>query len=182
MTKQDQKQADFLAEEGKSLYRAKKYLPAADSFLQAAVEYDASGNILLGAEMRNNQCVSLLLAKKPRQALEVVQGTSELFLKAGQISKAGMALANEATALEDLGEIASALETFTKAGELFQSAGEEDLYLQTMQSVSSLKMKSRNMLGALFSMQEGLEGIENPTWKQKLLKNLLKIPDKFLNK
>jgi tetratricopeptide (TPR) repeat protein len=182
MTKQDQTQADFLAEEGKSLYQAKKYLPAADSFSQSAAAYDASGYPLLGAEMRNNQCVSLLLAKKPRQAVEVVQGTGELFIKAGQITKAGMALANEATALKDLGDNESALETFTRAGDLFLSVDEEDLYLQTMQSVSSLKMKSRNVLGALFSMQKGLEGIEKPTWKQKLLKNLLKVPDKLLNK
>ena len=182
MIKRDHKQADFLAEEGKSLYRAKKYIPAADSFSQAAREYDVLGNILLGAEMRNNQCVSLLLAKKPRQALAAVQGTSELFLKTGQITKAGMALANEATALQDLGETASALDTFARAGELFQSVGEEDLYLQTIQSVSSLKMKSRNLIGAVFSMQEGLEGIDKPTWKQKLLKNLLKVPDRLLNK
>ena len=89
MTKQDQNQADFLADEGKSLYQAKKYLPAAESFSKAAAGYDELGNPLLGAEMRNNQCVSLLLAKKPRLAIEAVQGTSALFLEAGQIENAG---------------------------------------------------------------------------------------------
>ena len=182
MKKQGQDQADFLAEEGKSLYQAKRYLPAAESFSKAATEYDALGDVLLGAEMRNNQCVSLLLAKKPRQAVEAVQGTSALFLEAGQMKKAGMALANEATALQDLGEKKSALELFTQAAELFQAANEEDLYLQAMQSVSGLKLKSRNLVGAIFSMQKGIDGVEKPTWKQKLLKNLLKIPDNLLNK
>jgi tetratricopeptide (TPR) repeat protein len=181
MPKQDQKEADFLAKEGKSLYRAKKYLPAADSFQQAAAEYAAGGNALLSAEMRNNQCVSLLLAKQPRSAIDAVQGTSEIFQEAGQIVKAGMALANEATALKDIGESDSALETFTRAGDLFRSAGEEELYLQTMQSISSLKFQSRDLTGALFSMRRGLEGVEKPNWRQKLLKNLLSIPDKFLN-
>ena len=182
MTKQEQHQADFLANEGKSLYRAKKYLPAAESFSQAAAEYDASGDTLLGAEMRNNQCVSLLLAKKPRQAIEAVQGTSALFIGAGEITQAGMALANEATGLQDLGEKESAIELFTQAAELFQSVDEGDLYLQTMQSVSGLKLKSRKLVGAIFSMQKGLDGVEKPTWRQKLFKNLLKIFDNLLNK
>jgi hypothetical protein len=132
--------------------------------------------------MRNNQCVSLLLARKPRLAIEAVQGTNALFLDAGQMTKAGMALANEATALKDLGDKESALERFTQAAEVFRSADEEDLYLQTMQSVSGLKLKSRNLVGAVFAMQKGIDGIEKPTWRQKLLKNLLKIPDNLLNK
>ena len=182
MTKQDQNQADFLTEEGTSLYQAKKYLQAADCFSRAAEEHDASGESLLAAEMRNNQSVSLLMAKKPRLALEAVVGTSTLFREAGKLTETGMALANEATALKELGDKEKALEIFTQAAECFQSANQEDLYLQTMQSVSGLKFQSRNMIGALFSMQEGLERLEKPTWRQKLLKNLLKIPDNLLNK
>lgn len=182
MTKKDQDQADFLASEGKSLYQAKKFLPAAENFARAAEIYNAGGDILQGAEMRNNQCVSLLLAKEPHQALDVVQGTSELFIEAGQMIPAGMALANEASARKDVGETDSAIDLFTQAADIFQDAGEDQLYLETMQSVSGLKMKSRNLSGALFSMQKGLEGIEKPTLRQRLLKNLLKIPDKLLNK
>lgn len=178
----DISQADFLAKEGKSLYQAKKFLPAAESFLQAAEEYADSGNVLLAAEMRNNCCVSLLLAKKPRQALEAVQGTSETFLEAGQITKAGMALANQATALKDIGERDKAMDAFSRAGDLFGSADEGELYLQTMQSVSSLKLQSRDLTGAMFTMQKGLEGIKNPTMRQKLLKKLLKIPGNLINK
>lgn len=182
MSKKDQEQADFLANEGKSLYQAKKYLPAAESFAQAAEIYDAEGDILLGAEMRNNLCVSLLLAKRPQQALDVVQGTSELFIEAGQMVPAGMALANEATARKELRETDPAIDLFLRAADIFKSAGEDQLYLETMQSVSGIKMKSRNLSGALFSMQKGLEGIEKPTLRQRLLKNLLNIPDKLLNK
>ena len=182
MTKQDRDQADFLANEGKSLYQAKKYLPAAENFARAAEIYDAAGDTLLGAEMRNNQCVSLLLGKKPQQALDAVQGTSELFKADGQMTTAGMALANEASARKDLGETEPAIDLFTQAADIFQAAGEDQLYLETMQSVSGLKMKSRNLTGALFAMQKGLEGVQKPTLRQRLLKNLLNIPDKLLNK
>jgi tetratricopeptide (TPR) repeat protein len=181
MTKQDHDQADFLANEGKSLYQAKKFLPAAETFARAAEAFNGAGDSLLSAEMRNNQCVSLLLAKKPEQALSAVLGTSELFIEAGQLTKGGMALANEATARKDLGETDRAIDLFLQAADIFQDAGKEQLYLETMQSVSGLKMKARNLSGALFSMKKGLDGIEKPTWKQRLLKSLLNIPDKLLN-
>jgi len=181
MAKQEKQDADFLAKQGKSHYRGKKFLPAAESFQQAAEQYQANGKPLLAAEMRNNQSVALLVAKEPQKALDAVRGTSELFLEAGENTKAGMALANQATALMDLGQSEAALEVFTRAGDCFQSANEGDLYLQTMQSISSIQFKSRDVMGALFSMRRGLEGVEKPTWRQKLLKNLLSIPDKLLN-
>jgi len=182
MTEPQIDQAASSAEEGKSFYGEKKYLQAAEAFCRAAEGYSDGGDSLLAAEMYNNQCVALLLAKKPRQALEAVQGTSETFLEAGEVVKAGMALANQATALKDLGEKEEAGRYFSVAAEKFQAAGEQDLYLQTMQSISSLKMKNRNIMGALFSMQSGLEALEKPTWRQKLLKRLLNLPNQFLGK
>ena len=104
MVKQDQSQVDFLSDEGKSLYQAKKYLPAAASFARAAEAYQEAGQIILAAEMRNNQSVALLLAKEPRQALEAVQGTSELFLGAGQKTTGGMALANDRPIVSFVGD------------------------------------------------------------------------------
>lgn len=151
-------------------------------FSRAAEEYAAGGAILLAAEMRNNQGVALLMAKKPRQALTAVEGTSEIFLEAGEVIKGAMALANQATAYQDLGERDQAVEYFSQAADRFQSAGEEEMYLQTMQSISSLKMKDRNLMGALFSMQSGLTALNKPTWRQKLLKGLLSIPDRLLGK
>lgn len=170
------------ASAGKAFYRDKKYLQAADAFSMSAGGYDADGAPLLAAEMRNNQAVALLMAKRPRQALEAVEGTSEQFLEAGEIKKAAMALANQATALRDLGESDKAIEFFLRAADSFRSSGEEEMYLQTMQSISSIKMKHRDLLGALFSMKSGLESLEKPTLRQKVLKSLLSIPGKLLGK
>jgi tetratricopeptide (TPR) repeat protein len=182
MKNQERIQADLLAEEGKSLYQAKKYPQAADSFSRAAIEFAAVGMGSMVAEMRNNQCVSLLMAKKPKQALKAVQGTSDIFIEVGKMKEAGMALANEATALKDLGDKEAALESFSKAGEIFKSVSEEDLYLQTMQSISSLKLRSRNVIGAIFSMQNGLDEIEKPSWRQRFFQRLMSIFNKLLNK
>ena len=56
------------------------------------------------------------------------------------------------------------------------------MYLQTKQSISALKMKTRNVIGALFSMQEGLDELEKPNLRQRLLRSLLKIPQNLINK
>ncbi len=170
------------AEEGKAFYRDKKYLQAAQAFSKAAEDYAAGGEALLAAEMRNNQGVALLMGKRPRQALDAVAGTSEIFQEGGETVKGAMALANQAAAFKDLGENDQAIEYFSLAAEGFRAAGEEEMYLQTMQSVSSLKMKNRNLMGALFSMRSGLDALEKPTWRQKVLKSLLAIPDKLLGK
>ena len=93
-----------------------------------------------------------------------------------------MALANEATAMKELGTIDLAIGKFTEALKIFNEIGETDLLVQTSQSLSSLKLKSRNIPGALFSMQEGLEAVNKPNLRQKILLNLLKIPNKFLER
>jgi len=169
-------------EEAKDLYRAGKFKQAADGFSQAAAFYLEMDEQLLAAEMRNNQSVALLKAKEPRLALEAVQGTDEIFRNAGDPLKQGMALANQATALQDLGEKEQAIDGFNRAAEIFKDNGEKQLFLQTMQSISSLKMKSRNLVGALFSMQEGLDALENPNLRQKILRTLLRIPQNLIDK
>jgi len=172
-----------LIEEGaKDLYRAGKFQQAADGFSQAAALYLDKGEIQLAAEMRNNQSVALLKSKKPRLALEAVQGTEEIFQEAGDHLKQGMALANQATAYRDMGEKQKAIDDFNRAAEIFKISGEKEMYLQTMQSISALKMRTRNIIGALFSMQEGLDELEKPNLRQKLLRNLLKIPQNLINK
>ncbi|MCK5879372.1 MAG: hypothetical protein KAH24_06320 [Holophagae bacterium] len=181
MTENNNKPA-LLEEEAKDLYRAGKFQQAADGFSQAAAFYLKKEEHLLAAEMRNNQSVALLKAKKPQMALDAVQGTPELFQEAGDVLKQGMALANRATALQGLGKKQEAIDEFVQAAEIFKDNGEKQMYLQTKQSISALKLKTRNIPGALFSMQEGLEELEKPNLRQKLLRSLLKIPQNLLEK
>jgi tetratricopeptide (TPR) repeat protein len=171
-----------LAEEGKKLYQAGKFQQAAGAFSQAADFYDQAGNGVLAAEMRNNQAVSLLKTKDPGGALEAVRGTAEIFLSSGMEMNAAMALGNEGTSLQDLGKQDQAQVLFTRAAEIFKRLGMDEMYLQTMQSISGIKFKQRNVLGALISMQEGLEELDKPNLRQKMLRNLLKLPQNLVEK
>ena len=182
MTEKSLNNTSQLVKDAKDLYQAGKYQLAAESFSKAAAEYIELEETSLAAEMKNNQCVSLLQAKQPQSALEVVKGTSEVFELVGDRLKMAMALANEATAMKELGNIDLAIGKYTEALDIFQEIGETDLLVQTSQSLSSLKLKSRNIPGALFSMQAGLEAVNKPNLRQKILLNLLKIPNKFLER
>jgi len=182
MTEKPPSNNSQLVKEAKDLYQARKYQQAADSFSRAAAVYIELEETSLAAEMKNNQCVALLQAKQPQFALEAVRGTSEVFDRSGDRLKMAIALANEATAMKELGNIDLAIGKFTGALEIFNEIGETDLLVQTSQSLSSLKLKSRNIPGALFSIQKGLEGLNKPNLRQKILLNLLKIPNKFLER
>ena len=168
-----------LAEEAKALYQEGKFKQAAELFSEAAVYYLGAGEHCLTAEMRNNQAVSLLKAKTPQAALSAVEGTVEIFQEYGDFVKQGMALANQATAYQELGQPEQALDGFSQAAQIFRDHKEEELLLQTTQSISSLKFKDRNLMGALFAMRSGLENLEKPNLRQKILLNLLKLPDRI---
>jgi tetratricopeptide (TPR) repeat protein len=167
-------------QEGKKLFAGKKYTQSAIAFSKAAADFQQRGLALMAAEMRNNQCVALLKANKPQEAYDVVLGTNEIFQEAGEILKQGMALANEATALKELGRDHKAIDRFSQAADIFEDLNEREMHMQTMQSISGLKLKSRNIPGALFSLQEGLESLDKPNLRQKILLRLLRIPQMML--
>lgn len=169
-------------EDAKAFYKAGKFEQAAQGFSEAADFYFDNKDNLLAAEMKNNQSVALLKAKKPHDALNAVLGTDQTFQGAGDFLKQGMALANEATALQDLGEKQKAIDQFNRAAEIFKNSGEKGMYLQTKQSISALKLKTRNLPGALISMQEGLDELEKPNLRQKFLRTLLRIPQNLIDK
>ena len=182
MTEPKSTEINLQEKEANKLYSVRKFQQASNTYSQAADHYLTLGQELRAAEMRNNQCVALLQAKQPRDALSAVNGTALIFEAAGDKLKQAMAFANEATALKDLGQKPEAIEMFIQAAELFKQLNESEMHLEVMQSISALKLKSRNLMGALYSMQEGLKQVEKPTVKQKLFLKLLKIPQDLMEK
>jgi tetratricopeptide (TPR) repeat protein len=182
MKKPDHEMPPGIEEEAKNLYGSGNYQEAAKVFSRAANFYLENGDELRSAEMRNNQSVSLLQANQPEFALKVVLGTEETFYQAGDQLKQGMALANQASALQALGRHQEAIEKFSLAATIFNEIGQQEMFLQTKQSISGLKLRTKNIPGALISMQEGLEEIEKPNLRQRLLRSLLKIPQQMLDR
>src|SRR5512143_4070748 len=91
-----------LGEQGKSDFEAGHYDAAASMFRLAAEGYKDLGDAINAAEQRNNLGVTLLKLRRAQEAFDQVSGTAEVFAAAGDKRRQGMALNNQAVALQDL--------------------------------------------------------------------------------
>ena len=148
-------------------------MQAAQEFAQAASVYAGTGDALMAAEMKNNQSVALLLAGEPQAALEAVEGTEKTFADAEDFRRQGMALANQASALQALKKLKDAMEYFQRASVTLEKAGEGDLRADVMQQLSMLHLRRFKFYDAVLTLQSGLAGVKNPTMKQRFMKKML---------
>ena len=171
-----------LVKEAKKAYEMGSFVESAHAFEAAAQAFLSSGDELMASEMRNNSSVAFLQAGEAEAALQAVEGTAEIFAQADDTRRQGMALGNLGAALEALSRVGESMEAYLQSAELLKQAGEADLRMHVMRSLSALQLRSGLQIEALATMQAGLEGVEKPSPKQRLLKRLLNIPSKLLNK
>jgi tetratricopeptide (TPR) repeat protein len=165
----------FLAEKAKQIYETGDFQAAAQAFSETVEAYTVSGDRLMAAEMKNNQCVSLLRAGQAQSALDIVEGTADEFSSAGDYRRLGVAHANRASVLEALKRHEDAIADYAKAGEALEKAGEDQMRVQVMQLLSGLYLRRWQLLNAVIALQSALAGVKNPTPKQRLMKKLLFI-------
>jgi tetratricopeptide (TPR) repeat protein len=156
-------------------YRSGDYATAAQIFADAASAYTAGGDVLDSAEMKNNQSVALLRARQAKAALDAASGTEVVFAGAGDSRREGIALANQASALQAMRQFGEAIRFYTRAGEALEKAGEDVLRLQVMQLLASLYLSRFKFYDAIIALQSGLAGVKNPTPRQRLMKKFLFI-------
>jgi tetratricopeptide (TPR) repeat protein len=176
-----EQQPDELVKQGKKAYQNKKYLEAGEYFQAAAAKYAESDDLLSAAEAANNWSVAALQAGNLELSAKAAEGTPEIFLEAGDLRRAGMAYGNLATAQEKLNLLEDAYANYERSAELLKQAGDLDTRLHVMQALSALQLRTGKQLQALATMQAGLNGISKPNLKQKFLKKLLDVPNKYIS-
>lgn len=172
MTETDPK---LIVTQASRFYQEGDFKQAAQLFSEAAQAFREAGNLLDAAEMRNNQSVALLQTDDAQAALDAVFGTDAVFADAGDIRCQGLALGNEAAALEELKRLDEAIEHYQASADLLEQAGEDQMRAIVMQSVAWIYIRRGKFFEGLFAMNSGLRGVKNPTIKQKILRTLLKI-------
>jgi tetratricopeptide (TPR) repeat protein len=165
-----------MAAEAKAAYDRGEYESAASIYQAAVQAYQAVGEPLMAAEMVNNSSVAWLQSGAAEKALEVVVGTDAVFAEAGDIRRQAMALGNRASALEALKRLDEAMALYQQSADLLQQAGLGELRAYVMQAISKIQFRTGRQFEALASMQAGLEGIPNPSLKQRFLRRLLRLP------
>jgi tetratricopeptide (TPR) repeat protein len=173
---------DQLEKDAKVAYQGEKYVKAAALFNAARESRRSRGDSLKAAELANNVSVSFLLAGEAEQAFRILEGVDDIFDTAGNTRGLAFTLGNRAAALETLGKKEEALNTYQKSADQFKQIGDQENYAATMQSLSALQLRSGRSLEALTTMQAGINLVERPNFKQRLLKRLLDIPFRLLNR
>jgi tetratricopeptide (TPR) repeat protein len=162
-----------IVDRAKQKYQAGDYLQAAQEFAEAASVYASTGDALMSAEMKNNKSVALLLVREAQAALEAIEGTEKIFADSEDFRRQGMALANQATALQTLKRLKDSMEYYQRAGVALEKAGEGDLRADVMQQLSMLYLRRLKFYDAVITLQSGLAGVKNPNLKQRLMKKIL---------
>ena len=168
--------------EAKEFFQSKEYKKAIKGFEVAHQHYLEEEDELNAAEMANNLSVALLQVGKKSQALEVVQGSDQIFEKHNDRFRQAMALGNIAAALEATKKFEQAELAYQQSADLFEQQGETEYRTHVMKSLSTLQIRQGKQLESIISMQQSLSGKNNPSIKDRILSFLLKIPFRISNK
>ena len=164
-----------LAEQGKQEYEQENYLAAAARFAQAAQAYIVMKDELNAAEMKNNQSVALLQAGKAKEALQATDGTEEIFQKANDLKRQGIAVSNRAAALEGMKKWNEALTEYDRAASLFEQVGEGDMHSIVRKAAANLNLKRGRIVDSQMDVYDSLRLVEKPTLTQRFMKFLMRI-------
>jgi tetratricopeptide (TPR) repeat protein len=166
---------DQLAEQGKQAFQNRDFEEAATLFKQAAEGYTLDRASLMMAEMQNNISVALLQAGRAQEALAAALDTDKVFAEAEDARRQGMALGNQAAALEALKRYDEAIEKYDLAAQLFAQVGEGDLRALVMKSSAAIKLKTGKVTDSAFKMMGSLDAKDHPSFFERILKFLLRI-------
>ena len=164
-----------LAEQGKQEYEQENYLAAANLFSQAAQAYTVAKDALNAAEMKNNQSVALLQARKAKEALQATDGTEEIFRQAGDITRQGKAVSNRAAALEGMKKWKEALAEYDRAASLFEQVGEGDMHSMVRKAAANINLKHGRITDSQMDVLDSLRLAKKLTLAQRLMKFLMRI-------
>lgn len=164
-----------LADQGKQTYEKGNYLAAADLFAQAAHAYASVQDELNSAEMKNNQSVALLQAGKAREALQATEGTERIFEKAGDMKRKGIAISNQAAALEGLKKWKEALAEYDRAAALFEQIGEGDMHSIVRNAAAGINLKRGHLSDSQMDVYDSLRLVKKPTLLQRIMKFLVRM-------
>lgn len=176
----DAPSAEELENSALSAYKSEQWGDAAQGFVAARAAYSDLGDELKAAEMGNNACVAFIQAGDPVLALETVDGTAQTFDRLGDPKRAAQAVGNQASALEATGRIDEAERAYVAAADRFKKLGEADARADTLKALSQLQLKRGRAVDALASMQQGLEGGQKLSLRERFLRWLARIPMRIL--
>lgn len=168
-------EARKLADDGKKAFEDAKYEAAADLFAQAARGYADLKDEVNAAELKNNLSVALLKLRKDQAALEAALGSDEIFAGIGDSRRQGMAIGNQAAALENLGRLDEALAAYEHSAQLLAEAGEGDLRALVLKAAAGIQLRRGKVTESGIRMIGALEARRHPSIFERVLRFFVRI-------
>jgi tetratricopeptide (TPR) repeat protein len=169
-----------LAQTGESQYQAGQYEEAASSFEKAAKSYLNISDPLMAAEMANNLSVALLRAGHSDKAYEACLGTDQIFAQAGDNRRRAIALGNQASALEALGQKEQALDLYQQCSDLLKQENLPELRSAVLKSISALQLRTGRQFEAMASMDAAINTKKHLSLRERFLQMLIKLPFRLM--
>jgi len=166
--------AKNIKEEGLNFYRAGRYEEAAAKFAEAQALFVAADDPKEAAECVNNRGVCWRQAAKWDEATVAFEEARPMFQALQDIVGEGQVVGNLATVVEAQGDKPRAAELYQEAIDLFTQGGAKDYAKDTYTAMSRMKLKQRDVAGAMTAFDAGLEQLDNPNLIEKMARKILR--------
>ena len=114
-------------------------------------------------------------AGNAKGALQATDGTEEVFQKAGDVRRRGIAVSNRAAALEGLNKWKEALTEYDRAASLLEQAGEGDMHSMVRKAAANLNLKRGHISDSQMDVYDSLRLVEKPSFTQRIMKFMMRI-------
>jgi tetratricopeptide (TPR) repeat protein len=165
--------AKAVKEEGLKSYRAGRYEEAAARFAEAQQRFADEGNQKECAECANNRGVCWRQAARFEEATAAFEEARPLFQGLNDLVGEGQVVGNLAALVESQGDKQHAAELYQEAIDLFTQAGAKDYAKDTYTALSKLKLKQRDVVGAMTAFDSGLEQLDKPNLIERMARKII---------
>jgi len=172
--------ADELKDTGVHQFMQGDYEQAVETFRQATAAYEQAGQADMVAEMQVNLGLALHSIGKSEEALEQMKTAHTVFAGMGDKHRSAQALGNMARVYARLGNTEQAITNYREASAAFMDLGDEESYGQTVLAIADLQLRSGKLMQAAATYEVGLDYVKNPNARQKLMKKLLGVRNRFM--
>ena len=171
---------EALRDEGMRLYREERFEEAAVKFADAQAAFAAGGRPKDAAEQANNRGQSWRQAARWEEALAAFEEARAMFKPLGDVTGEAQVVGNLGALADAQGKLDQASAYYMEAIQMLESVGEHDLAQATYTSLSRLKLKQGNWLGAIGAFESGLTQLEKPSLTHRVVRRLLDMPRKLI--
>lgn len=164
--------ADQLKDQGIELYQSHQYEQAIKVFEQAKRAYTEDSREDMAAEMLANIGLVHRSLGEGQQALDAMSEALAIFQKHQDALRTAQVLANMGGVYAKMDDREQAYNTYRQAADIFEELNEREMYGQTLLAMGRLQLDEGKFMAGAATYSVALENIENPTWQQKMIKNL----------